>query len=69
MHYLPLSHRRTVDGACWYKSTDRAEILRWLIGTQTFWIIFASVGEVNAFVIILGYLIVHTVRSSSQARR
>jgi hypothetical protein len=43
--------------------------LRWLIGTQTFWSIFASVGEVSAFVIILGYLIVHKVRSFSQARR
>ncbi|KAJ7930435.1 hypothetical protein B0H13DRAFT_1962130 [Mycena leptocephala] len=52
---------RAVDGSCWYKSTDRTEISRWLIGTQTFWIIFASVGELSAFVIILGYLIVHEV--------
>ncbi|KAJ7833177.1 hypothetical protein B0H13DRAFT_2678968 [Mycena leptocephala] len=50
---------RAVDGTCWYSSTEPAEISRWLIGTQTFWILLASVGEVSAFGIILGYLIVH----------
>jgi hypothetical protein len=43
--------------------------LRWLIGTQTFWILLASVGEVSAFGIIMGYLIVHKVRSFPPVRR
>ncbi|KAJ7835340.1 hypothetical protein B0H14DRAFT_2590332 [Mycena olivaceomarginata] len=47
------------DGACWYTSTDPREVLRWVIGTQTVWILLSSVGEVGAFLIILGYLIVN----------
>jgi hypothetical protein len=43
--------------------------LRWLIGTQTVWILLASVGEVGAFLIILGYLIVNEVRSSPSLYR
>ncbi|KAJ7787659.1 hypothetical protein B0H13DRAFT_2526196 [Mycena leptocephala] len=34
-------------------------VLHWLVGTQTVWILFASVGEVGAFLVILGYLIIH----------
>ncbi|KAJ7844282.1 hypothetical protein B0H13DRAFT_2096826, partial [Mycena leptocephala] len=30
------------DGGCWYTSTDPREVLRWLIGTQTVWILLAS---------------------------
>ncbi|KAJ7120024.1 hypothetical protein C8R44DRAFT_981985 [Mycena epipterygia] len=52
-----------VDGTCWYRGTNPREVLRWLIGTQTVWILLASVGEVGAFLIILGYLIVYEVRS------
>jgi hypothetical protein len=55
--------RGAADGGCWYTSTDPREVLRWLIGTQTVWILLASVGEVGAFLIILGYLIVNEVRS------
>jgi hypothetical protein len=55
--------RWAVDGTCWYSGTDPREVLRWLVGTQTVWILFASVGEVGAFLVILGYLIIHEVRS------
>ncbi|KAJ7911342.1 hypothetical protein B0H13DRAFT_2328422 [Mycena leptocephala] len=52
-----------VDDSCWYSGTDPAETLRWLIGTQTFWILSTSTGEVVAFLIIVGYLIVHGFRT------
>ncbi|KAF8145465.1 hypothetical protein K438DRAFT_1991758 [Mycena galopus ATCC 62051] len=42
-----------------YRSDDPAAMLRWLIGTQTFWILLASVGEVGTFIIIVGYLIAY----------
>ncbi|KAJ7101660.1 hypothetical protein C8R44DRAFT_988335 [Mycena epipterygia] len=47
------------EGTCWYSGTDPREVLRWIIGTETIWILLASVGEVGAFLIILGYLIVY----------
>ncbi|KAJ7619773.1 hypothetical protein DFH06DRAFT_1060860 [Mycena polygramma] len=50
-----------VDGSetCWYRGPNRASIRGWLIGTQTFWMLLASTGEVTSFFIIVGYLIVH----------
>ncbi|KAJ6530996.1 hypothetical protein DFH09DRAFT_1284978 [Mycena vulgaris] len=46
-----------VNGTCWYRSSDSGAMLRWLIGTQTFWILLVSLGEVVAFLTIVGYLI------------
>ncbi|KAF8198681.1 hypothetical protein K438DRAFT_1966645 [Mycena galopus ATCC 62051] len=42
---------------CWFRSTDPEARLRWLIGTQTFWIILFAAGEVAAFLVIVGYLL------------
>ncbi|KAJ6540501.1 hypothetical protein B0H19DRAFT_1381592 [Mycena capillaripes] len=36
--------------------TETEAILRWFIGTQAFWIILFAVGEVAAFLVIVGYL-------------
>jgi hypothetical protein len=36
-------------------------MLRWLIGTQTFWIVLFAAGEVMAFVVIVGYLLSYMV--------
>ncbi|KAJ6530971.1 hypothetical protein DFH09DRAFT_1409646 [Mycena vulgaris] len=44
---------------CWYASNDPAVMLRWVIGTQTFWILLVSVGEVIAFLTIMGYMIAY----------
>ncbi|KAJ6530974.1 hypothetical protein DFH09DRAFT_1409648 [Mycena vulgaris] len=44
---------------CWYRSDDPAAMLRWIIGTQTFWILLVSVGEVIAFLTIMGYMIAY----------
>ncbi|KAJ7870996.1 hypothetical protein B0H14DRAFT_3860853 [Mycena olivaceomarginata] len=46
-----------VNETCWYRSTDPEAMLRWLIGTQTFWIVLFAAGEVMAFVVIVGYLL------------
>ncbi|KAF7349817.1 hypothetical protein MVEN_01281900 [Mycena venus] len=46
-----------VNETCWYRSTDPEAMLRWLIGTQTFWIVLFAAGEVVAFVVIIGYLL------------
>ncbi|KAF7343982.1 hypothetical protein MVEN_01687400 [Mycena venus] len=42
--------------SCWYRSTDSAAMLYWLISTQTFWIMFFAMGEVCAFLRIVLYL-------------
>ncbi|KAF7354152.1 hypothetical protein MVEN_01102700 [Mycena venus] len=46
-----------VNETCWYRSTDPEAMLRWLIGTQTFWIVLFAAGEVAAFLVIVGYLL------------
>jgi hypothetical protein len=51
-----LSCRRdTVTQACWYNNANKEARFRWLIGTQTSWIMIITVGEVGAFLIILEY--------------
>ncbi|KAF7360867.1 hypothetical protein MSAN_01116300 [Mycena sanguinolenta] len=48
-----------VDKICWFRSAiGPSAMLRWLIGAQTVWILLASLGEVTAFIIIIGYLVV-----------
>ncbi|KAJ7501753.1 hypothetical protein B0H11DRAFT_1990919 [Mycena galericulata] len=46
-----------VNETCWYRSTDPEAMLRWLFGTQTFWILLFAAGEVAAFLVIVGYLL------------
>ncbi|KAJ7364585.1 hypothetical protein DFH08DRAFT_798914 [Mycena albidolilacea] len=47
--------------ACWYNNPDPEARFRWLIGTQTSWAIIFVVGELSAFLIIVGYLIAHEI--------
>ncbi|KAJ7676661.1 hypothetical protein DFH06DRAFT_1317279 [Mycena polygramma] len=49
--------------ACWYRSPN-ATALSWLIGTQTIWTLLTCVGEVVAFIILVGYLVAYEVRVS-----
>jgi hypothetical protein len=51
-----------IDDICWYRITNTGDWLPWLIGTQIIWIMLFAVGEVAAFLIIVGYLIVYEVR-------
>ncbi|KAJ7482642.1 hypothetical protein FB451DRAFT_1235787 [Mycena latifolia] len=48
-----------VNDTCWYRGTDPADSLRWIISTQTVWILLTSCGEVGAFLLILTYLIIY----------
>ncbi|KAJ6462193.1 hypothetical protein C8R45DRAFT_1220636 [Mycena sanguinolenta] len=48
-----------VNKTCWYHNKDPSLMLRWLIGTQSVWILLASLGEVTAFIIIVGYLVLY----------
>ncbi|KAJ7860000.1 hypothetical protein B0H14DRAFT_3625324 [Mycena olivaceomarginata] len=48
-----------INGICLYRGTNPADTMRWLIGTQTFWIMLSAVGEVGAFLIILGHLVMY----------
>ncbi|KAJ7163519.1 hypothetical protein C8R43DRAFT_284299 [Mycena crocata] len=59
-----------VSGTCWYRSSDPAALLWWVMGTQSVWILFVSAGEVIAFLTIVGYLFVYeleTLRLCSSA--
>ncbi|KAJ7034838.1 hypothetical protein C8F04DRAFT_1100239 [Mycena alexandri] len=49
----------TAADQCWYRSTDPASRLRWFVGTQTVWLLFASFGEVVAFLITVGHLVAY----------
>ncbi|KAJ7323248.1 hypothetical protein DFH08DRAFT_1085464 [Mycena albidolilacea] len=49
----------TRNDTCWYRDTNQTDMLRWLIGTETVWMMLASAGEVGAFLIIVGYLIAY----------
>ncbi|KAJ6508134.1 hypothetical protein C8R45DRAFT_966432 [Mycena sanguinolenta] len=48
-----------INGTCWYRSTNPADMMRWLIGTQTFWIMLSAVGEVVAFLTMFGYFVAY----------
>ncbi|KAF7367974.1 hypothetical protein MSAN_00862800 [Mycena sanguinolenta] len=48
-----------VNETCWYSARDPAVMLRWLIGSQTFWVLLASIAEVGAFMIIVGYMVAY----------
>ncbi|KAJ6544463.1 hypothetical protein B0H19DRAFT_1076570 [Mycena capillaripes] len=52
---------RSVNGseACWYRSSISPKNTRWLVGTQTVWVLLASAGEVYAFLIIVGYFMAY----------
>ncbi|KAJ6455342.1 hypothetical protein C8R47DRAFT_1166262 [Mycena vitilis] len=47
---------------CWYRSPD-GSALSWLIGTQTAWTLFTCVGEVVAFLILVGYLVAYELET------
>ncbi|KAJ7716896.1 hypothetical protein B0H14DRAFT_3631851 [Mycena olivaceomarginata] len=46
---------------CWYNNPDPEVRFLWHIGTQTSWEIIFVVGELSAFLIIVGYLIAHEI--------
>ncbi|KAJ6468229.1 hypothetical protein C8R45DRAFT_1017973 [Mycena sanguinolenta] len=57
-----------VNETCWYRSDDPEAMLRWLVGTQTVWVLLASLGEAVSFIMLVGYLLVYglTTRNFSE---
>ncbi|KAJ6496121.1 hypothetical protein C8R45DRAFT_1211803 [Mycena sanguinolenta] len=51
------------NDTCWYRGPKPTIRLHWLIGTQTTWILLSAVGEVGAFLTIVGYLILYEVET------
>ncbi|KAK7056047.1 hypothetical protein R3P38DRAFT_3253981 [Favolaschia claudopus] len=51
----------SMGSTCEYGSIDTIRMLRWLLTTQTVWIVLASVGELVAFLIIVGYLLAYAL--------
>ncbi|KAJ7926267.1 hypothetical protein B0H13DRAFT_2564869 [Mycena leptocephala] len=54
-----------VNETCWFQTPDQTVMLRWLIGTQLFWVLLMSTGEIVAFLVIIGYFISYEVRRLS----
>ncbi|KAF8177733.1 hypothetical protein K438DRAFT_1845133 [Mycena galopus ATCC 62051] len=49
--------------SCWYRNSDPDTMFRWLLGTQTSWVLLACIGEVVAFFTIVGYLMAYEFES------
>ncbi|KAJ7180828.1 hypothetical protein C8R46DRAFT_1319166 [Mycena filopes] len=45
------------NATCWFNSPDPAVQLRWMVGTQGFWMFLMSAGEVAAFLTIVAFMI------------
>jgi hypothetical protein len=50
------------NGFCWYSNPDPATHMRWLVGTQSFWILFMASSELLCFVILVSYMLRRQVR-------
>ncbi|KAJ7667137.1 hypothetical protein B0H17DRAFT_1089117 [Mycena rosella] len=46
---------------CWFSAPDERTMIKWLVGTLSFWVLLMSTGEVLVFLIIVGYLISHEI--------
>jgi hypothetical protein len=62
---LRKSRWNVVNETCWFQTPDQTVMLRWLIGTQLFWVLLMSTGEIVAFLVIVGYFISYEVRHLS----
>lgn len=47
--------------SCWYCNPDPEKVKQWILGTESAPIITLAVGELMAFVVILGYFVSHEV--------
>ncbi|KAJ7082678.1 hypothetical protein B0H15DRAFT_952386 [Mycena belliarum] len=51
--------------ACWFSTSDQRTLVKWIIGTHSFWILAMAVGEAIAFLLILRYFISHASNQRS----
>ncbi|KAJ6629631.1 hypothetical protein B0H10DRAFT_2184257 [Mycena sp. CBHHK59/15] len=49
--------------ACWIANPDETAVLRWVIGTESFWVFFMVSGEVLAFLSIVGYIVSYEIKT------
>ncbi|KAF7344111.1 hypothetical protein MVEN_01700900 [Mycena venus] len=49
------------NGTCWFDNSDPDTMLRWLVGTQSFWVLLMATGEILAFLMIVGYIVSYEV--------
>ncbi|KAJ7615377.1 hypothetical protein FB45DRAFT_243208 [Roridomyces roridus] len=54
----------TKNHLCWYNDRNPAEMPRWVIGTQIFWLLLLSAAELGVFLVIVAYLLPFTFDSS-----
>jgi hypothetical protein len=43
-------------GTCWFSNPNSDVQFRWLLGSQSVWMLLMSTGEVVSFLVILGYM-------------
>ncbi|KAJ7138190.1 hypothetical protein C8R44DRAFT_976014 [Mycena epipterygia] len=48
-----------VNTTCWFTNPDTAMLVRWLVGTQTFWILLMSTVEVACFAVLVAFMARH----------
>ncbi|KAJ7884899.1 hypothetical protein B0H13DRAFT_2045368 [Mycena leptocephala] len=53
---------------CWFDNSDPDTMLRWLIGTQSFWVLSMATGEILAFLVIVGYIVSYELVSRRYRR-
>ncbi|KAJ6607787.1 hypothetical protein B0H10DRAFT_540128 [Mycena sp. CBHHK59/15] len=52
------------NGTCWFSDPRPDVQFRWLLGSQSVWILLMSTGEVVSFFVILGYMLLYRMRTT-----
>ncbi|KAJ7627441.1 hypothetical protein FB45DRAFT_1082802 [Roridomyces roridus] len=47
----------TKNHICWYNNENQNETLRWVIGTQMFWMLLLSAAEFGMFLVVVAFLL------------
>ncbi|KAJ7088815.1 hypothetical protein B0H15DRAFT_1022325 [Mycena belliarum] len=42
---------------CWFSNPDQRALVKWIIGTHSFWVLLMAIGEVIAFLLIVRYFV------------
>ncbi|KAJ7851714.1 hypothetical protein B0H13DRAFT_2399325 [Mycena leptocephala] len=59
LNFIPLAAGQLgpYNGTCWYNNPDPATYMRWVVGTQSFWIFLMASSELVCFVILVSYML------------
>ena len=47
------------NGGCWFNNPDPELQFRWVVGSQAFWALLMSTGEIVSFSVILGDMLLY----------